>query len=57
MHSMAPLIKEQQKKEEINNFCRFKDSAIFDLELSVLITLFSLCMFATCWRAQFLHLL
>ncbi len=29
------LIKEQKKKEEINNFCNFKDSSIFNLDFSV----------------------
>ncbi len=26
---------EQKKKEEINNFCSFKDSSVFSLEFSV----------------------
>ncbi len=32
---MTPLIKEQKKREDINNCCSFKDSSIFNLEFSV----------------------
>ncbi len=32
---LIKLFKEQKKKEEINNFCGFKDSSIFNLDFGV----------------------
>ncbi len=37
-----------QRKKEINNFCSFKDSPLFNLVFANI----NISMFPTCWRAQ-----